>query len=203
MQNHKEDSIVNGGFFVRLAAFTVDSIITGGILLFIKFIVFIASLFTEDFPLTKSILFQYSFIDIALYLLQVGYFILLTYYTGTTLGKRLFHLRVVSTDGEKLTLWNVVFRETIGRYLSSVVLYVGYIMIGVDRDKRGLHDMLSDTKVIYSCKVKVYPVYPNYYSAQQPIMQNPQPPYQTSVSNNENTSNQEECEVKESEKMEE
>ena len=39
---------------------------------------------------------------------------------------------------------------------------IGYIIAGVDREKRGLHDILCDTRVIYAKKIKVIPVYPRY-----------------------------------------
>lgn len=64
-------------------------------------------------------LFSYTIKDIYLYLGGVLYYILLTYYTGTTLGKKLMNLRVVAETGEKLTLFNVIYRETIGRFLCS------------------------------------------------------------------------------------
>ena len=35
-------------------------------------------------------------------------------------------------------------------------------MAGVDKEKRGLHDFLCDTRVIYAKKIKVIPVYPRY-----------------------------------------
>ena len=98
--------------------------------------------------------------DIVLYLLQVIYFILFTYHTGTTLGKRALNLRVIRTDDEeKLDLFTVIYRETIGRFLSGLIICIGYLIIGIDKEKRGLHDILCDTRVIYAKKVKVYPVY--------------------------------------------
>ena len=93
-------------------------------------------------------------------MLQVTYFVLFTYYTGTTLGKKAMNLRVVNEDGsQKLNLIDVIYRETVGRFLCGLSVGIGYIMAGVDREKRGLHDMLCDTRVIYAKKVKVYPVY--------------------------------------------
>ena len=89
-----------------------------------------------------NILFHYTLKDILLYGFQVLYFILCTYLTGTTLGKRAMNLRVVSADGQKLTILNVVYRETIGRFLCSLSVGIGYIIAGVDREKRGLHDIL-------------------------------------------------------------
>jgi uncharacterized RDD family membrane protein YckC len=39
-----------------------------------------------------------------------------------------------------------------GRYfakiLSAIILGIGYIMVGFDSEKRGLHDMICDTRVI-------------------------------------------------------
>lgn len=67
----------------------------------------------------------------------------------------MLHLKVRSVEERRMTFWEVVFRETVGRFLSSV-LYVGYIMIGVNKSKRGLHDFLSDTEVIYYHEEKEY-----------------------------------------------
>mgnify|MGYP001129076922 FL=1 len=77
---------------------------------------------------------------------------ILTYGTGATLGKRAMGLRVVNVNGEKLSLFNLIYRETVGRFLSGLFMCIGYIMIGIDRQKRGLHDVLGDTRVIYMRK---------------------------------------------------
>ena len=55
-----------------------------------------------------------------------------------------------------MTFFEVVFRETVGRFLSALILSIGYIMIAVDKQKRGLHDILSDTNVVYYHEKKVY-----------------------------------------------
>ena len=80
------------------------------------------SLFLPTELLEYRVLFSYTIKDIYLYLGGVLYYILLTYYTGTTLGKKLMNLRVVAETGEKLTLFNVIYRETIGRFLCSLFL---------------------------------------------------------------------------------
>lgn len=168
------------GFFVRLAAFIVDSLIVGTGLLVIKIPIWFAS-FGADNLLAKDFIFQYSVLDIVFYLLKVCYFALLTYYTGATLGKKLFHLKVISSEERKPTFFEIVFRESVGRFLSAVCLYVGYIMVGADKNKRGLHDMLSDTSVVYEHKVILSVPTPVMvqkipYAVQQPVM----PPVQNS-----------------------
>ena len=78
-------------------------------------------------------------------------------------GKWLFNLRVIPADGPedgKLRFVDVAYRETIGKFLSGVILNAGYILAGPDREKRALHDMLCDTRVIYSKRVKAVSVQP-------------------------------------------
>ena len=99
--------------------------------------------------------------DIILYALKVLYFIAFTYLTGTTLGKKAMNLRVVSKNPEeKLTLFNVVYRETVGRFLCSLPVNIGYIVAGIDSEKRGFHDLLCDTRVVYQKKIKAWMVQP-------------------------------------------
>ena len=173
------------GFWVRLAAYCLDLGIVWIGLLFVNLAVGIASMAAGDVFRTQ-ILFRYTLKDILLYVLQAAYFILLTYYTGTTLGKRLMNLRVVNADGrERLDFINVVYRETVGRFLCGLSIGIGYIMAGVDREKRGLHDMLCDTRVVYGKKIKVFPRYqaPGYYPPIPPAPpvspMPPVPPYGT------------------------
>ncbi len=142
------------GFFVRLAAFIVDSLIISAGLLLIKIPMWFASLGTDNI-LQRDFLFEYSVLDMVYYVLGVCYFALLTYYTGATLGKKLFHLRVISAEDRKPTFFEIVFRESVGRFLARLIIFVGYIMVGADKKKRGLHDILSDTYVIYEHKVSV------------------------------------------------
>ena len=161
------------GFWVRLAAYVIDSIIVFFGLLFVRlFLSGIMSVLSDTW-IGGNILFHYTLKDILLYGFQVLYFILCTYLTGTTLGKRAMNLRVVSADGQKLTILNIVYR--IGRFLCSLSVGIGYIIAGVDREKRGLHDILCDTRVIYAKRVKVIPVYPRYQAPPMPGQPMPGP----------------------------
>ncbi len=157
--NCGKEEITYAGFWARLAAYAIDSLIVFfGLLLVRVFLSGILSL-AEGTVFGGNILFHYTLKDIVLYGFQVLYFILFLYCTGTTPGKRLLNLRVISADGEKLLLMDVVYRETVGRFLCGLTMGIGYIFAGVDGQKRGLHDMLCDTRVIYAKRVKVYPVF--------------------------------------------
>lgn len=157
--NRGRQEIEYAGFWVRLAAYCIDSAIVWAGLLFVKLAMGIFSV-SGGGMLEAHLLFRYSVRDIILYVFEVLYFILLTYGTGTTPGKRLLNLRVVNADlSPGLTLVDVVYRETVGRFLCGLSVGIGYIMAGVDREKRGLHDMICDTRVVYAKKIKVVPKY--------------------------------------------
>ena len=74
-------------------------------------------------------------------------------------------------------LFDVVYRETIGKFLSGVIMNIGYIIAGIDSEKRALHDILCDTRVIYAKRVKVIPVQTRQqyttYGGPAPQNQNP------------------------------
>ena len=89
-----------------------------------------------------------------LYSLGVLYFVLFTYISGSTLGKKIFRLKVVSVEDRKPTLLEVIYRETFGRFLAELLFSVGYLMAFFHAEKRGLHDRLSDTKVV-ECQKEV------------------------------------------------
>jgi uncharacterized RDD family membrane protein YckC len=73
---------------------------------------------------------------------------------GATPGKMALGLKVVRPDGGPVS-----FGRAVGRYfaksLSLMILGIGYIMVGFDSQKRGMHDMICDTRVI---KVDSLPV---------------------------------------------
>lgn len=155
MQCQDNTKTFYAGFGARLSAYLIDSLLVGIALLVVRIPVFIACLFGSSDLITTSVLFEFSVFDIVIYVLSVLYFALMTYYSGSTLGKKLLNLKVVSAKDEKLTFINVLYRETIGRYLSGIVIFIGYFMIAIDDQKRGLHDILCDTRVVYNFKVPV------------------------------------------------
>ena len=173
MQNNcSREEVTYAGFWVRLMAYAVDNIIVFAVLLIVRLLISGLMALLSGTVLGGNVLFQYSLKDVILYIFQVMYFILFIYCTGTTPGKRLLNLRVVSAqENGSLTLLNVIYRETVGRFLCSILAGIGYMIAGFDGQKRGLHDMLCDTRVIYAKKVKVYPDY------RRQVQPEPQPPH--------------------------
>lgn len=65
-----------------------------------------------------------------------------------TLGKQIVGAVVVSTDGSRPTLQQVILRNTIGRLCSNLVpFYIGYFIGLFREDRRCLHDLIAGTMV--------------------------------------------------------
>lgn len=64
-----------------------------------------------------------------------------------TLGKKMFGLKVTDMEGHKIT-----FARANGRYwakfLSVMILLIGFIMIAFTKKKQGLHDIIAGTLVL-------------------------------------------------------
>ena len=145
----QENNIYYAGFFVRLGAWIIDWILVAVLLSIIKIPLLISTFGETKGYLFTEILFQFTIWDILFYILAKSYYVAMTYSTGSTIGKKLMNIKVVSDKEGEVTFWNILYRETIGKYLSGLFLCIGYIIIGIDHEKRGFHDMLSDTRVVY------------------------------------------------------
>ncbi len=69
---------------------------------------------------------------------------------GATPGKKFVHIKIVDAK----TLQDIDNRQSItrsiGYIVSTLTLLIGFFMVGFRADKKGLHDLLAGTVVIYS-----------------------------------------------------
>ena len=72
----------------------------------------------------------------------------LTWRFGGTAGKRCLGLRVCSRNGARMSLARAAIREIPGKVLSTLCFMLGFVKVGVSKDKRGYHDLLARTEVI-------------------------------------------------------
>jgi uncharacterized RDD family membrane protein YckC len=82
-------------------------------------------------------------------LLVGGYFIFFWTVTGQTPGMRLMRLRVTDAGGGALRLTRALVRLG-GLGLALIPLGAGLLPILTDERRRGLHDMLAKTVVLYA-----------------------------------------------------
>lgn len=143
-----DKELTRAGFGPRAAAYIIDRALLLVALCVVRLPFGIAALFGANGLTAKSFLFRYSFLDVLCWLLAAAYFVLMTYYTGGTLGKKVMRLRVEKEDGSALGLVDTIYRETVGRFLSGI-LCLGYLLALADKKKRAFHDYLCDTRVVY------------------------------------------------------
>ena len=133
------------GFWIRFLAQFLDTFIVGIPIFILSAFVFQSIFALEDLQKLGVRLFV-SFFHFSLF---YSYVIATTYFTGGTLGKRIFGIHVVSERSQTLSFWQTVLRELFGKTLSAMTLCIGYLMIAFSDRKRALHDMVAGTVVVY------------------------------------------------------
>ncbi|QEP45161.1 RDD family protein [Ectothiorhodospiraceae bacterium BW-2] len=84
-----------------------------------------------------------------LYTLLVAFLFLGGFWThgGQTLGMKAWRVKVVNLNGEPLS-WSMAAMRFIAALVSWSLLGLGFLWIGVDREQRSWHDILSKTRLI-------------------------------------------------------
>jgi uncharacterized RDD family membrane protein YckC len=150
-----------GGFWMRFVAYLIDSVIVGipmGILAMLVMAMLGGSMVAmtrlgpnpapEEALAAMVPMFGamavLGLLGTAIYCAYEAFFIVKY---GATPGKMAMGLKVIRPDGSGIRVGRAIGRH-FSKVLSGMILYIGYIMIGFDGEKRGLHDMICDTRVI-------------------------------------------------------
>ena len=68
---------------------------------------------------------------------------------GATPGKKLVHIKIVDSKNFGEINNKQAITRSFGYIASTFTFLIGFIMVGFRKDKRGLHDLLAGTAVIY------------------------------------------------------
>lgn len=69
---------------------------------------------------------------------------------GASPGKQVLGLKVLdSRTGTHLTWMTAFWRETVGKFCSSIILLIGYLMAAFNDQRLALHDKMFDTRVVH------------------------------------------------------
>lgn len=156
LQKMKEGAALNktmdhAGFWLRFGAFMIDMII----LWFVSMIIYIPFFFvmfsTQSGPEENPALFWIVYFVVMFlgFAVQVFYE---TWFIGkyaATPGKMACRIKVVVATGDKVSYLRALGRF-FAKWISYMTLYIGFIIAGFDREKRALHDMICETRVIRS-----------------------------------------------------
>jgi len=159
------------GFLRRLLAFLVDIIVLYLIINTLSYIFFgfnplriLSSMLSAESleemqnaqrEISPTRQLSTTFINIyrpAIFLLPILYIALSWIYAqGATIGKKLMAIKIVKTDGAKLSWFTTIIR-LIGYLLSFLFFGLGFLWIVWDKQKQGWHDKIAKTKVVKTDK---------------------------------------------------
>lgn len=149
----------HAGFWVRVAAMTVDYLIvtiiavvfTAGAVLVLPMlgIDVMHGMPDANLPRLNMALVMTGGLGLLPLALVVLYFTVQTASRHqATIGKRCFDIRVTTRDGGRpgplRSLW-----RSVCYVFSSIPLYLGFVIAGFTRNKRALHDYMAGTQVMY------------------------------------------------------
>lgn len=130
------------GFWIRVAAYIIDYIILS------VFYWILTAIFIADFATSGSV-------SLLIGLYGMIFVVNILYYTlmesserQATLGKMAVGIKVGNANGERISFGNALGR-LLAKIISGIILCIGYMMVGWDDKKQGLHDKIADTYVFY------------------------------------------------------
>jgi predicted Zn finger-like uncharacterized protein len=134
------------GFWIRVLAYLIDSVllitVQTALSLLINLTIGMLGIATEGDPAISTIIWLFGAV------LSISYAVFFTGYCGQTPGKMALRIKVIRTDGGPVNYGRAALREVLGKFISSILLGIGYLMVAFDNRKQGLHDKIADTYVI-------------------------------------------------------
>ncbi|MGH7802377.1 MAG: RDD family protein [Thermodesulfobacteriota bacterium] len=82
-----------------------------------------------------------------LFFLSTTYFVFLQGFSGKTIGKMLFGIRVIRTDGESIGFWDALIRW-VGYFISLLFIFIGFVWALFDPKRQAWHDKFAETYVV-------------------------------------------------------
>ena len=91
-----------------------------------------------------------AFLLSVLFIAYVVWALILFAKRGTTPGKNLLGVRVITADDRVAGFFTMLVREWVGRWISGFVFGLGYLWILFDKENQGWHDKFMSTYVVVS-----------------------------------------------------
>ena len=137
------------GFVSRLFAFVLDVIIlVVAISLITWLITFLDVLFNLDVIMGADLI-RFIVTTLLTFVVYIGYPLFFWTFIGKTPGMLLMGLRVVTTDGQYLSLGRSM-RRLIGYVIAAIPFFLGFFWILIDDRRQGWHDKIAGTCVVYA-----------------------------------------------------
>jgi uncharacterized RDD family membrane protein YckC len=164
-EEDSQSALEFAGFWRRVGAYIIDGIILGiaayitsnviGLLLrgSINQTQLTQAMLTQD-PQAMVSAIAGPMMDLLIFSSLASFIIYWFYFAGfesskfqATPGKSLLGIVVTDMDGDPVTFGTATGRF-LGKILSALILYIGFLMVAWTKHKQGLHDMIAGTLVI-------------------------------------------------------
>ena len=128
-------------FWLRLGALMLDVFVGALAWVLVAMILYAASSFDVRVFAPMTIVFAPVYVVVV---------VLLSAFSGQSPGKVLAGIKVVRSNGMDMGVGTGLLRETIGKLIAVMPLIVplGFLWVLFDKENRGWHDKITDTKVI-------------------------------------------------------
>ena len=139
-----------GGFWIRVGAKLIDSIIMGVLVMIPVALIFFLAWGTQgpgSQPPDSAFLAMQILFQLGSILIVVAYNTFFIAKYAATPGKMVCGLKVVMADGSRVSGWRA-FGRAWADQLSAMICYIGYIIVAFDEEKRALHDHICNTRVV-------------------------------------------------------
>lgn len=135
----EERTLNHAGFWVRVGATLIDGILLGVVN------VIISAIFMAGLGMVEAIVVYYILAIFG----NILYFTLMESSANqATLGKMAVGIKVGKENGERLSFGHALGRH-LGKIVSALILYIGFMMAGWDAKKQALHDKMAGTYVYF------------------------------------------------------
>jgi uncharacterized RDD family membrane protein YckC len=139
------------GFWIRFVAALVDGFILWVLTLILAIPLGISGGFAirpEDLQgSVQAIVQRVMIVSVVNNVVWLLYSVVFVGWRGQTPGKMLLGLKIIRVDGGEVD-YVKAFIRWIGYWLSTFILFIGYIIAAFTENKRALHDYIAGTRVI-------------------------------------------------------
>lgn len=154
----EQANVSYAGFWKRFVAYIIDDLILSAagfmVILFIGalFGLSILSMFSGDAETTAAVIIAAaSAIVVAVVAFMIigwlYYALMEASVNQATLGKMALGIKVTNLDGNRISFGRATGRY-FGKIVSSMILYIGFIMAGFTEKKQALHDIMASCLVV-------------------------------------------------------
>ncbi len=132
------------GFWIRLGAFMIDLVIMS----IISIPIIVAIMGSSEWLAAGGYLIVGPYLLLGVFgLIGLVYFPSFWTWRGQTPGKMTLGIKIIRTNGNSISFGRATLRY-LGYLVCYLSLYIGFVVIAFQEQKRGVHDLIADTCVI-------------------------------------------------------